>query len=409
MLRAVAVMIVLVEHLGFAFWANNPGAARVATIPPIDEPLAFEGFLRPFYTLITHDVIVGNIGVALFFLISGFVIPMSLERYATGRFFVARVFRLYPVWLVGLLGAVVVFAYAAIRYDQPFPQSPGDWLINGALIQDWLLAPYIIPLVWTLLVEIKFYIVCGLMAWAFGVNRALPVLGVVAALTAFTLAVDGRFEHLAADHLYLFAAIQIVAFTAKFIAFMFLGLCFYNLFRGNWSPLKFMAVSAALGGMFVASTYGAPDIDLFKDQVLASFGIGFAAFAVIFAVRDWIPYSRVLNLVADVSYPLYTLHWLFGIVLITEFYKLHPVPLLNVAEAIVVIFGLAYLVHRFIEDPLTDLGKRIRFPREALSRLVPNRIGARIPSAEPLPALPSGSAGASAEPPAEDAGPPGRA
>ncbi|MDX6556496.1 MAG: hypothetical protein QOD86_2691 [Miltoncostaeaceae bacterium] len=397
------MVIVLIEHLGFAFWANNAGAARVANIPPLTEPLAFEGFLRPFYHLILQNIIFGDIGVALFLLISGFVIPMSLERYSPGRFFVARIFRLYPVWLVGLAAAAVMFVIARIAFGSPFPFSWGDWWRNALLIQDWTLSPYILPLVWTLLVEIKFYILCGLMAWFFGVHRALPVLGIVAALTAYTLAVEGRFQELATTDRYLYAAIQVPAFSAKFMAFMFVGLCFFNLFRERWSPLKFVGMSLAVGAAFIVSNEHAPDLQLFQDQILMSFGIGFAVFALTFAVRDWIPYSRTWNLIADVSYPLYTLHWVIGVMLITELYKLHPVPVLNVAESFVIIFGLAYLAHRYIEAPLTEFGKRVRFDRASLARVLPSRLVGRAPAPKPAVALSSGTVGAVGE--GSDAGP----
>jgi peptidoglycan/LPS O-acetylase OafA/YrhL len=388
------VVIVLIEHLGFAFWANNVGAARVANIPPLTDPVAFEGFLRPFYEMIMQNIIFGDIGVALFLLISGFVIPMSLERYSPGRFFVARIFRLYPVWLVGLAAAAVMFVIARIAYGYPFPFTFGDWWRNALLIQDWTLSPYILPLVWTLLVEIKFYILCGLMAWLVGIHRALPVLGIVGALTAYTLAVEGRFQELAASDRYLYGAIQVPAFSAKFMAFMFVGFCFYNLFRERWSPLKFLGMSVAIGAAFIVSNEHAPDLQLFQDQILMSFGIGFAVFALAFAVRDWIPYSRTWNLIADVSYPLYTLHWVIGIMLITELYKLHPVPILNVAESFVIIFALAYLAHRYVEAPLTEFGKRARIDRAALARVLPGRLAGRASAPEPAVALPSGAVGA---------------
>ena len=42
----------------------------------------------------------GQLGVALFFLVSGFVIPISLPKYSVPGFLVARVLRIYPTYAV---------------------------------------------------------------------------------------------------------------------------------------------------------------------------------------------------------------------------------------------------------------------------------------------------------------------
>ncbi len=45
----------------------------------------------------------GPFGVALFFLISGLVIPFSFDRHRTGAFLLARLLRIYPTYLAALL------------------------------------------------------------------------------------------------------------------------------------------------------------------------------------------------------------------------------------------------------------------------------------------------------------------
>jgi peptidoglycan/LPS O-acetylase OafA/YrhL len=46
--------------------------------------------------------LLGKLGVAVFFLVSGFVIPISLTKYDTGAFLIARVLRIYPTYAVAL-------------------------------------------------------------------------------------------------------------------------------------------------------------------------------------------------------------------------------------------------------------------------------------------------------------------
>ena len=51
----------------------------------------------------------GNYGVFVFFIISGYIVPASLERKGSVRtFWVSRVFRLYPLYLLAVGIAVAL-------------------------------------------------------------------------------------------------------------------------------------------------------------------------------------------------------------------------------------------------------------------------------------------------------------
>ena len=46
----------------------------------------------------------------VFFLVSGYIVPASLERKGSVRgFWVSRVFRLYPLYLVALVTAILLW------------------------------------------------------------------------------------------------------------------------------------------------------------------------------------------------------------------------------------------------------------------------------------------------------------
>src|SRR2546430_2888447 len=52
----------------------------------------------------------GNYGVFVFFIISGYIVPASLERKGSVRtFWVSRLFRLYPLYLLAVGIAVAVY------------------------------------------------------------------------------------------------------------------------------------------------------------------------------------------------------------------------------------------------------------------------------------------------------------
>src|SRR4051812_44006338 len=56
----------------------------------------FSAYYEPYFNM-------GNWGVVLFFLCSGFILPVSLERQGSlGRFWVRRFFRLYPMYWISV-------------------------------------------------------------------------------------------------------------------------------------------------------------------------------------------------------------------------------------------------------------------------------------------------------------------
>jgi peptidoglycan/LPS O-acetylase OafA/YrhL len=138
-LRGIAVCLVLLQHLGELLF---PAVARLST----------------------SGVQLGQLGVTVFFLCSGFIIPASLERGRSGApraealrdFWRSRVFRLYPLYWVSLAGAAVLVI--AGRSVPAAALTPADWLVNATMLQAVAGSPHALPLYWTLAFEMIFYV-----------------------------------------------------------------------------------------------------------------------------------------------------------------------------------------------------------------------------------------------------------
>ncbi|WP_425259332.1 acyltransferase family protein [Rubrivivax sp. RP6-9] len=106
-------------------------------------------------------------GVEIFFMISGYVIVLSLRRHASVRgFLVDRCLRILPLWVPMVLLIGLLWPWLGGR-AQP---SPGflDWLgivaANALLLPPLLPLPLLHPASWSLTVEALFYAVAAAIA-----------------------------------------------------------------------------------------------------------------------------------------------------------------------------------------------------------------------------------------------------
>lgn len=125
----------------------------------------------------------GDIGVFLFFLISGYIVPASLEKRGSVRsFWIGRFFRLYPM----VAFVVVLVVVLGARYPQPpfAGEHRGTWLLaHGTMLQELLGAPSAVWVFWSLSYEMVFYLVVAAMFVA-GVHRASASAAVLLAASA---------------------------------------------------------------------------------------------------------------------------------------------------------------------------------------------------------------------------------
>jgi peptidoglycan/LPS O-acetylase OafA/YrhL len=143
-LRAIAVSLVLVDHLAETF-----GPASI--IP-----------MRTAWQL-------GRLGVIFFFVHTSYVLMLSMQRRGlTGRkllqdFYVRRAFRIYPLSLA-TIAAVVVFDIPRVPWnDARVVLTIPTVLSNILLLQNLTGGPSILGLMWSLSAEVLFYLVLPFM------------------------------------------------------------------------------------------------------------------------------------------------------------------------------------------------------------------------------------------------------
>lgn len=141
-LRGIAALLVLWLHVSNSYHTLSPQTA------------AHAHWLSDFVSQID----IGRIGVVVFFLISGFVIPFSIKPASAAPvtgFVIRRLFRIYPAYWLSVPLAAYVFYWLM---GQPF--GVREFLVNLTLLQDIFGVPSAEGVYWTLLVEFGFYALC---------------------------------------------------------------------------------------------------------------------------------------------------------------------------------------------------------------------------------------------------------
>jgi peptidoglycan/LPS O-acetylase OafA/YrhL len=172
-LRFLAIAPVVVQHLSERLERKSP----VAFIP---------GMERDFAAFMTDR---GSVGVYLFFVISGFILgmPFAAHFLAGARkvniknYFWRRLTRLEPPYLVVItMIALYLFITGANALNDLLPHYLATITYTHSLIyKNW---SYINPPVWTLEIEVQFYILAPLLAMGFFrvssvVKRRVVMLG----------------------------------------------------------------------------------------------------------------------------------------------------------------------------------------------------------------------------------------
>ena len=275
----------------------------------------------------------GNYGVHLFFLISGFVIFMTLERTRGAMdFVVSRFSRLFPAyWAAIAVTAAVVYAIGLP--GQPLP--PRDLLLNATMLQQVLGANHLDGSYWTLQVELFFYV--QMLGW-----YLVGLLGQIRWIIVGWLALAVAYGESAEHHLHFSYAVRELLIV-RHIPFFALGILFYRLWsRPDRSPLADVALMALC---VVAIAIAGPPVLVW----VALSCCGVLALFIGGALR-WLATPGCLWL-GSISYTLYLLHQAIGFAVIHRLEAAGIASAWAVVAAFAVTLTLAALLGALVERP----------------------------------------------------------
>ncbi|MEY3220207.1 MAG: hypothetical protein RIT27_1564 [Pseudomonadota bacterium] len=323
-LRAIAILAVFAHHLAHVYH-----------------------FQVPFFH--QHG---GWFGVQLFFLLSGYLIIQSADKYSPRNYFIHRILRIFPAYLIfyimlGWFGGVLSF--------QKILEQPIDFVLNLVLLQHF--SPIattsfnVLNVTWTLTIEICWYVCAILLVKPIKRFPTTALLSSIGISTLWTYLathhqLDWIFQSPNDEQRYLFLN---NAFPAQ-VVFFVMGAYIY--FKQDWLMKQNPFLLALMGVIILSSWFEA--VHLLTNPNFIS-GIGLSAI-VIMALQAPTLYVPFLKWIADISYSIYLLH--FSLLLYT-YHHLNWKNPSSIFGAIALILLITTLSYYAIEKPAMRLARRL--------------------------------------------------
>lgn len=301
----------------------------------------------------------GYLGVDVFFIVSGFVIFLSIQKFSVYNFVKSRVSRIYPAYWFGVLFTFfVTVCFGGERYLVTFKQL----IYNLTMLNGFFGVKSIDGVYWTLLVELKFYILIFLYLLLIKFNKIFKnlvyfVYSWLAASLLYSLLTLLNY-----DDFFLLKVLNyflLFEYSHYFIA----GSLFYLIYKEEFKYQYFLGIIAT----FLLSLFWAfKKIHFFENKYNSVFSsqivVVFIFFTFLFFGALCLGKLKFLNRkvfirLGLITYPLYLVHQNVGFILFNLFKGEFSKYTLLIAVSFFMIF-LSYLINVFIEERLSLVLKK---------------------------------------------------
>ncbi|MGH3286217.1 MAG: acyltransferase family protein [Streptosporangiaceae bacterium] len=409
-LRGLAALAVVFNHFGYF-------------LPPTVKNTVYQ-WINP-----------GDYGVFVFFLISGYIVPASLERKGSVRtFWVSRLFRLYPLYLLAVGFALFLFAVhvGGLRGEGADPETS---VLSQMLMMSNVLAGENLPnVVWSLSYEMIFYLLLtalfmarvhrpssryalafaavavalgGVLPQAYFTDnlwspRVIALIADLVVLTGLAVAVGLRgMPRMVGASLAAMVGLTLMAFNGTWLfpwealsilALMFTGTMLYRAEQGQYSWRRAIAIAVAVVGFAITAgvwhhnpgNMSAHDQFIWNRTWFMSVFVAGVTFGIGLAFRH-LTWPRILTWLGLISYSVYLLHPALIEVYRHLTWTAHHRFWIQVpidALFLVVLIAVCSATYLFVERPMQDVGRRLAKRLDA--RFGPDRFQVRVRAPEPV-------------------------
>ncbi len=281
----------------------------------------------------------GYYGVQLFFMISGFVIFMSVETTkCVADFLISRFSRLFPAyWVAVILTYSIVSTFLLPGREVTIATA----ILNLSMLQEWLGRPHVDGVYWTLTLELSFYVIM-LSIFYYNLLNRIEIISVF--WLVCMLAVYGIEGQAGVHFPYMFKTLFLLEYANLFIA----GIMFYRWYYYRNMPVTYAILLTSLAVQLVIHGW----ISAF---VCSLFSVFFYFAVINKGFLSKVLAFKPLVFLGGISYSLYLLHQNIGYVLIRVLYEHNFSSITTLSIAILTSIFLAFALNRLVEKPAMRL------------------------------------------------------
>jgi peptidoglycan/LPS O-acetylase OafA/YrhL len=312
----------------------------------------FRGFAKDNYSILEFQPLAGfskygYLGVELFFMISGFVILMSAKNSNLINFCISRFTRLYPAfWFSVLLSTAVIVFFGAPLFSVSLKQV----LINLTMFNGFVGIDHVDGVYWSLVVELKFYILIGLLL-LFRLVKYIEAFGWFLLLVSCTHLIIPFSEAPTA-----FKIIYYMCFV-KSSPYFVAGMFFY-LLKDNKSIIKNIPpiiVSYGLAIYLALENTAQRNLrynDVYDTNIVIVLITLFFIVMFLVSTDKLNSFNKKIFLYFGVlTYPLYLIHQKIGYIIFNSL-GAHINKWVLLFVVIMIMLGVSYFINKHIEKPL---------------------------------------------------------
>jgi peptidoglycan/LPS O-acetylase OafA/YrhL len=291
----------------------------------------------------------GYLGVDLFFMISGFVIYMSIENSNLLDFIKSRIVRLYPAfWICVTITAFVIYLFGGYIFSVNLKQ----YLANLTMLNGFFGIKNVDGVYWTLLLEIKFYLLIGFVLFFKKIKKYYMtsfIIGwLIVSYSQFVINFD--------DHIILkiIRDFLIFNYSSYFIA----GIVMYKMFKEGqilkFFPMLFLCyILSIILALKKASSLSILLDTHFSEILIVSYLTVFYGAMFLMSINrlNFLNLSLFLRF-GLLTYPLYLIHQNVGFIIFNEFGTLINKYLI-LALLITLVLFISFCINKYIEIPLS--------------------------------------------------------
>jgi peptidoglycan/LPS O-acetylase OafA/YrhL len=280
----------------------------------------------------------GFLGVQIFFVISGFIIPFSLYQqdfkiFSFPKFLLKRILRIDPPYIVSIIGVLVLAFFSSkssFYKGTEFKFDLVQILSHFGYFNSFINKPYLNTVYWTLALEFQYYILISLI-FPLLINKNFYVRNI----TLFLL------------NLSIFIPTNESIFN--YVTFFAIGISGFLLYKNVFSLNEFIF------SIFISVIL---TIYFFK-----WFYIAVALIALLIILKTNISF-KIGNFFGKISYSLYLLHTIIGWKLInlsSRFFTSTESRFVIMIAIILLTIFFSYIMYLLVEKPFIKLSKKIKY------------------------------------------------